>query len=333
VDAIDALGRAVDAKLSDCDVRLTMGGEPTFVSIDDMESAQWNTAALGSHKLERAQDLWKRLSERFAPTASSSPARASGIPGAVARVGRWASSGGPTAWRCGRTRHCWRMKAGLMGIPPPWRPNSPPRSPQARPVARARQPGYEDALHYLLKEAEIPDNLDPAKVDLKDPQERRSLAAKLSRGLDEPVGHVLPIAWDGVANVWKSSVWTFRRGRLYLLPGDSPMGLRLPLDSLPWVALQDRETPLPLDMFAPRAKLAEDYGEVARRYAEFQPAPNPHPEIKAQGVADSPEEVKVIHTALCVEARGGVLRIFMPPLSALEHYLELAAAIEAVARR
>jgi len=330
--AIDALGRAVDAKLEQLDVRLTMGGEPTFVSIDDMESAQWNTAALGSHKLERAQDLWNRLTRHFAPDGLKFSGQGKWYPGEP--LPRWAlgifwRTDGVALWKNpalladeGRSYgHTSAMAAefaaalaGRLGLSP-----------------ALAQAGYEDALHYLLKEAEIPINLDPAKVDLKDPQERRSLAAKLSRGLDEPVGHVLPIAWDGVANIWKSSVWTFRRGRLYLLPGDSPMGLRLPLDSLPWVALQDRETPLPLDMFAPRDKLAEDYGEVARRYAEFQPAQNPHPEIKAQGVADSPAEVQVIHTALCVEARGGVLRVFMPPLSALEHYLELAAAIEAVA--
>jgi uncharacterized protein (DUF2126 family) len=139
---------------------------------------------------------------------------------------------------------------------------------------------------------------------------------------------VLPIAWDGVSNLWKSSVWSFRRGRLYLLPGDSPMGLRLPLDSLPWVAMAERETPIAARHVRAARKAGRRLWRSRPALCRIQAGGEPHPEIKAQGLADAPVQVKVIHTALCVEARGGVLRIFMPPLSALEHYLELAGAIE-----
>lgn len=59
--AVLKLGQQVDADLEAGDVRLTMGGEPTFVSIDDMESAQWNTAADGDHKRKLAHDLVRRL--------------------------------------------------------------------------------------------------------------------------------------------------------------------------------------------------------------------------------------------------------------------------------
>jgi len=337
--AIDALGRAVDAKLAQLDVRLTMGGEPTFVSIDDMESAQWNTAALGAHKLERAQDLWKRLGKRYAPDGLRYSGQGKWYPGEP--LPRWAlgifwRSDGVALWQnpalladegldyghtTAHASEFIHLLAQHLGLP-----------------TRHIQPGFEDALHYLLKEAEIPLNLDPAHADLKDPQERRSLADKLSRGLDAAVGYVLPIARDGVEKRWNSSDWNFRRGRLYLIPGDSPMGLRLPLDSLPWVAEVERETPWPLDLFAPRGELPDVYGEVARRFSEFQAEQEAHPEIHAQGVADgamdtAPTPAKVIHTALCVEARGGVLRVFMPPLSALEHYLELIAAIETVAAK
>src|SRR5271169_2845820 len=65
--ALDALGEKVDADLKKHDARLTMGGEPTFVSIDDYQSAEWNTDALGPKKLERADDLIRRLRNRFAP--------------------------------------------------------------------------------------------------------------------------------------------------------------------------------------------------------------------------------------------------------------------------
>ncbi len=340
--AIDALGRAVDAKLDEFDVRLTMGGEPTFVSIDDMESAQWNSAALGPHKLERAQDLWQRLSERYAPNGLRFSGQGKWYPGEP--LPRWAlgifwRSDGVALWKnptlladegkdyghtAAQAAAFIAQLAHQLGLP-----------------AAHAQPGFEDALYYLLKEAEVPANLDPEKFDLNDPSERRSLAAKLSRGLDQPVGYVLPLAWDAVKNTWKSGDWNFRRGRLYLLPGDSPMGLRLPLDSLPWVAEAEREPTWPLDMFAPRAALPDDFGEISRRYSSFLPEQNPHPEIRQQAAAPHPSPLpregeganRVIHTALCVEARGGVLRIFMPPLTALEHYLELAAAIEAIAAK
>ena len=47
-DALDALGKKVDAAMDAGDMRLTMGGEPTFVSIDRLPMAdEWNTAAVG----------------------------------------------------------------------------------------------------------------------------------------------------------------------------------------------------------------------------------------------------------------------------------------------
>src|SRR6185503_1057403 len=60
-------GRQVDRELADGDVRLTVGGEPTFVSIDDMEGAEWNYTALSEKKLELATQLVYRLRDRFAP--------------------------------------------------------------------------------------------------------------------------------------------------------------------------------------------------------------------------------------------------------------------------
>src|SRR5919201_1848547 len=65
--ALDALGESVDRDLTRDDVRLTMGGEPTFVSLDDYQSAEWNTAALGPTKRARADELIRRLRQRFAP--------------------------------------------------------------------------------------------------------------------------------------------------------------------------------------------------------------------------------------------------------------------------
>ena len=98
--AIQALGDAVDVEFEAGDVRLTMGGEPTFVSVDDMDSAQWNVDALGEHKLKLAKDLLIRLRNRFVVSGRGDPALGTGL--FLAR--RWrapvaaAATTGPGGW-------------------------------------------------------------------------------------------------------------------------------------------------------------------------------------------------------------------------------------------
>lgn len=327
---IQALGRLVDERLNAADVRLTMGGEPTFVSIDDMNAPEWNTAALGEHKRERAEVLVRRLKQRFAPGALLHTAQGKWYPGEP--LPRWAlglywRKDGVPVWRDDR----WLAEAYRdygHGLP------------QARRFAEALAaalglatryliPAYEDALHYLAREAEVPVNLDPARACLNDPLERRALAENLSRGLDTPVGFVLPLAWDWPAGRWRSAPWPLRRMRLYLVPGNSPIGLRLPLDSLPWVAEDERALATEPDPFAPPAPLADFHGEVAARYSRFERYEDPHPEVHLQPPADRLRgPVDVPRTALCVEPRGGCLHVFLPPCERLEHALDLIAAVE-----
>ena len=328
-----ALGRLVDERLEAGDVRLTLGGEPTFVSADDFDAPEWNTAALGSHKRERAEVLARRLLARMAPGALLHTAQGKWYPGEP--LPRWAlglfwRKDGQPVWRdpvllaepgrdYGHTREHARAFAATL----------------ARALglaARHVQPAFEDALHYLLREAEVPLNLDSERARLDDPLERRMLAAKLSRGLEAPVAFVLPLAWNGMQGRWHSAPWEFRRGRLYLAPGDSPAGLRLPLASLPWVGQDEREPDIEADPFAPHAPLADFHGEVAARYSAIVQAAPAHPEIHDQPPASERVWVDVPHTALVVEARGGCLHVFLPPLYRLEHALDLLAAIEHVAR-
>src|SRR5260370_7075847 len=83
------------------------------------------------------------------------------------------------------------------------------------------------------------------------------MARVLALGPASPVGSVLPlrrVAGEG-GRQWQSGRWFFRNDTLFLLPGDSPMGLRLPLDSLPWADPDSIEHDQPPDPFAPRAKL------------------------------------------------------------------------------
>jgi uncharacterized protein (DUF2126 family)/transglutaminase-like putative cysteine protease len=331
--AILALGHAVDEKLEQQDVRLTHGGEPTFVSIDDMDAPEWNTDALGTHKRERAEVLVRRLKQRLAPNALLHTGQGKWYPGEP--LPRWALGiywrrDGVPLWKddallaeSGRDyghgiADAERFAATLaqhLGLAP-----------------RYAQPAYEDALAALQQEAELPVNLDPARVDLGDPALRGDLANKLSRGLATPTGYVLPLAWRAHERRWHSARWVFRRDRLYLAPGDSPMGLRLPLASLPWVAEDAREPWVEVDPFAAQLPLADYHGEVAARYSSHTDPRPAHPEMHPQ-TPTAKDAVEVPHTALCVETRTGGLYVFMPPVATLEQYLDLLAAVEATAAR
>ncbi len=328
--AIEALGHLVDEKLVHQDVRLTHGGEPTFVSIDDMDAPEWNTAAHGEHKRERAEVLVRRLKNRLAPGALLHTGQGKWYPGEP--LPRWAlglywrRDGVPVwknpallaeaGWDYGHTfLDAQRFAEALalhLGLAP-----------------RYVQPAYEDALAALLQEAELPPNLDASYADLDDINLRGNLASKLSRGLNTPTGYVIPLAWSITTHNWMSAPWDIRRDRLYLLPGDSPMGLRLPLRSLPRVAEDEREPWVEVDPFAVQPPLADFHGEIAARFSALTP-PSPPARTQPQH-APYTVAVEVPRTALSVETRGGCLFVFMPPLATLEQYLALIAAIEATA--
>ena len=330
---IQALGRLVDTRLGQMDVRLTQGGEPTFVSIDDMEAAEWTTAALGEHKRDRAEEFVRRLKKHFAPQGLLHTAQGKWYPGEA--LPRWAlglywRKDGVAVWRDEQWLADARRNYG-HGLDDAKRFGEH----LARSLGLAATyltPAYEDALAHLLQEAEVPDNLDLTQANLADASARRTLADKLSRGLDHPVGYCLPLAWEELSKRWRTSSWALRRTRLYLVPGDSPMGLRLPLSSLPWVEEDDREPEIEVDPFAPHAPLADFHGEVAARYSHFESVADGHSEVHTQTLVNHPRApVKVPHTAVCVEIRNGCVHVFLPPLSSLEPALALIAAVEQTA--
>lgn len=332
---IEALGRLIDKQLAQMDVRLTQGGEPTFVSIDDMEAPEWTTAALGEQKRERAETLVWRLKKHFAPQGLLHTAQGKWYPGEP--LPRWAlglywrKDGVPIwqdeQWLAVTQRNYGHQLADAHRF-------SKHLARHLGLALRYIMPAYEDALPLLLQEATDPINLDFARLDWKDEQQRRTLVNKLSHGPNQPVGYCLPLAWEAGSNRWKSALWTFRRNKLYLAPGDSPMGLRLPISSLPWVAPDQRDLDTELDPLAPLMPLADFQGEVAARYSNFEPAINLHPEVHPQTLADRLQlPVEIPHTAVCIEVRNGCLHVFLPPLSRLEPALELIAAVEQTAAR
>jgi uncharacterized protein (DUF2126 family) len=193
-------------------------------------------------------------------------------------------------------------------------------------------PAYEDLFYYLWRERRLPANVDPFDSRLEDPLERERLMRVLSQGLKQGVGHVLPVARDLATGQWRSGAWFLRSEHCYLLPGDSPMGYRLPLDSLPWTSANDYPhifPPDPTQLFPPLAT----HAQIRFQLGEAKPADGG---AKATDQIDrAPAEQEsaawISRTALCAEPRNGVLYIFMPPVSAVEDYLELVAAVEATA--
>tara|TARA_B100001245_G_scaffold79831_1_gene57073 strand:+ start:52127 stop:55507 length:3381 start_codon:yes stop_codon:yes gene_type:complete len=331
-----ALGQKVDDILMQEDIRLTMGGEPTFVSIDDMESAQWNTEALGKDKLSLAKTLLLRLRDHFAPQGLLHYGQGKWYPGE--EVPRWALG---LFWRTDG-EPLWRRQSLLARIDKNYGHTHKEAESFAKRLAAlfnvpqfCVHPAYEDGLHYLLEEQNLPPGIDGSIASEKDELGRRRLARVLQQGLDTPTGFVIPIEWNYYGNCWQSCKWEFRRERLTLIPGDSPIGLRLPLNSLP-PATQDDKLVKEADPFRETGPLdtAEHIVQMAleREPAAGSAAPQTQaPQGAVAGEQDGYRWKNLMRTAMCIEPRDGKIHIFMPPLPYLEGYINLMALIEETA--
>ncbi|TQJ30665.1 DUF2126 domain-containing protein [Microbacterium sp. SLBN-146] len=300
-ERIDAVGEAVDARLRAGDVRLTMGGEPTFVALDDATSAEWNTDADGPRKRELANVLAERLRETYALGGVVHRGQGKWYPGEpLPRWNialQWRTDGEPlwqdaslfadpwadapdAATAPARANALARRTAELLGLPP----------------AHAL-PAFEDPLAALAADLRTPEGPRPGIDDAAGID-----AAALDAEVTEPTGWVLPLVPVGE---WTSPAWRFRRGRLVLIPGTSAVGLRLPLDSVAW-------------------KDPEWTGEPSYLQAG---APLRHG-IPSVSVAD-PEGAPT--TALTFEARDGHVHVFLPPTDELADYADLLRLVETAA--
>jgi uncharacterized protein (DUF2126 family)/transglutaminase-like putative cysteine protease len=275
--SINALGHRVDGDLAAHDVRLTQGGEPTFVSIDDMDGPEWNYTALSPKKRELAETLLRRLAPRFGANGFLHDGQGKWYPGEP--LPRWAAG---VYWRTDG-KPLWRDPTLTADTRTPGVGDIGTGHRFATELARRLgvdaallQTAYEDVPQLLAAEAALPVNADPLQADLKRPDERARLARLLQKGLDRPAGFVLPLRADSGtdgATTWRSSPWPLRRERLYALPGDSPLGLRLPLGALPDVVTAEAEEAFPVDPFAPREPLA-DPAELPAKPNALRPAPD-----------------------------------------------------------
>ena len=288
---VEELAHRVDGDLEAQDVRLTMGGEPTFVGTDESESPQWNIDALGPMKRSRGLALIRNLRERIAPGALLHYGQGKWYPGEP--LPRWSLS---CCWRADRIP-VWE-NIGLIA-----------RENDDHKFVLVDALKFMEALTRRLQVSI--ENILPAYDD--------------EAGSTEPAGYILPLRRrqpDGRLG-WSSQLWFQRPERLLLSPGDSPIGYRISTESMPWVAPDVLEYEYEAAPFADRIKLPSH----ARRLMDLfhkNPAADPLPALSS--TAETAPEL--IRPALCVQAREGRLHVFLPYASKLADYLDLLAAVE-----
>jgi uncharacterized protein (DUF2126 family)/transglutaminase-like putative cysteine protease len=327
--AIDEFGERVERQLKSDDVRITIGGEPTFVASDDPDAAEWNTEATGPTKRKFAADLIKRLRARFAPQGLLHYGQGKWYPGE--QLPRWAFS---LYWRRDE-KPVWSDGALVADESRDYGVTAETAHDFLRGVAIrldvdpiAIAPAYEDPWHFIGQERKLPENLDPATNRLEDPMARARLARVFERGLEQPVGYVLPVQrWNARAEDgrrWISEPWSTRSGKLFLMPGDSPLGFRLPLPSLSYLSPVSYPYVVPADPFVERLELPDPHPlrQPFRRGGRASSSGNP------MRVPSQPKPGSHARTAVAAEARHGRLCVFLPPVAELEDYLDLVAAVE-----
>ena len=360
---IEALGHRLDAELRAQDVRLTVGGEPTFIAIDHMDGEEWNFSAVGPEKRRLSSDLIRRLKARFAPGGLLHHGQGKWYPGES--LPRWAFA---CYWRRDG-RPVWEDDSLFARLDVAYGHGEREAQRFITRLARVLEvkvdhimPAFEDAWYHLWRERCLPGNVDPLQSRLDDPEERLRLARIFEQGLRKTVGYALPLGRvrEGGLRRWTTGPWFLRREHCFLIPGDSPMGLRLPLDSLPWAAPADRPVLLPPDptvslpplpsrtelrqrVLRSESPAAPGWGAPRRSDLPGRPAgqgepfpagpegeiPSSEPSERVPGLQQSADWI--VRTALCVEPREGRLHIFIPPVSTTEEYLDLIAAIEQTA--
>lgn len=315
-----ALGDVVEQSLQSGDVRLTMGGEPTFVSDHDMESDQWNEGADGADKRRLAYDLAVKLKAEFAPAGFIHQGQGKWYPGEP--IPRWQYA---IYWR-EDGQALWKDPALLANPTEDYGVDHERAAEFGKALALGLglpeahvQAAFEDTFYFLWETGNLPTNVDPRKIDPLEKLERKTLNELLEVGLDKPKGYILPLAFDHNAGNWESSLWPMKREHVFLLPGNSAMGFRLPLDRLPKEDPGEKVTEVggsPMEAL-PQLPL---YGELPKGIASGK-----------KGKHSRPGRDQLVRMALCLEVREGRLYLFLPPLESGESFVALLSEIESVA--
>ena len=304
-----ALGAAVDQELIAGDVRLTMGGEPTFVAVNDRDAAEWNTDALGPTKRGFATELVHKLRDEYGQGGFLHFGQGKWYPGE--QLPRWALN---IYWRADG-QAVWSDPGLFADEREPSNYTSADADRFIRGLATRLgvtdafiQAGFEDVWYYLWRERRLPVNVDPFNSKLDDEMERARLRRVFEQKLDSVVGYVLPVkVADQPALAgprWTTGPWFFRDERMYLMPGDSPMGLRLPLDSLPWVSQGDYPYLVEQDPSTPRSSLPS-HDTLAARYRTSTLLAGVSPTATAGYLAGTTRPVEAARKLQGVQAAAG----------------------------
>lgn len=312
--AICDVGRRVDERLAAADVRLTVGGEPTFVSVDNQVDEEWTTAADGPHKRQRASDLAARLRQAWAPQGLIQRGQGRWYPGEPLPRWQialfWRTDGRPLWADAALLADPWDGSPGLVQPDAAYDVLCGVADGFALPAAQVR-PAYEDPLARLAAKVRKPhgDPVPPGDDLGTDTADGRAeLLARLDESTTAPAAFVLPLHRRDDDLGWASANWRLRRGRIVLLEGDSPAGLRLPLDSISW------RPPRPAFDADPLSAGGELAADAASDAVVVEPGSAPP-------------------TAMVAEVRRGLLYVFLPPTEALEHFVDLVARVEAAAAK
>lgn len=314
-EKILAVGDLIDEDLVANDVRLTMGGEPTFVSVDNQDAPEWNSAADGAHKRSLSNTLFHKLKGEFGTGALMQYGQGKWYPGEP--LPRWKLA---CFWRKDGVA-IWKDDALMADLSKDYKMTVEQSSNFIDALVEELNvdplnivPLYEDPFYFIWQEGKVPVNIDPKKFDLESSLERQKLASLLKSGLGNPIGYSVPLEWEYNQGRWQSCRWKFRSNNLYLIPGNSPAGLRLPLDSIEHTAPKDQPHHPENDLFAEVSAL-------------------PSGEKTEPGKMKPINSGRIFKTTLVVEVRDGKLFVFLPPVSYLEHYLDLVSAVESAAHR
>ena len=314
--AIGELGEQIDRRMAEQDVRLTMGGEPTFVSIDNRTDPEWATAADGPHKRERASALAARLKAAWAPHGLVQRGEGKWYPGETLprwQIGlHWRTDGQPLWHDPALLADPWSGdgregggRRGTANIETARRLLTALAADLGLPASQVR-PAYEDPLARLLNAVRKPEGLPVGAADdlaTDSAPDRAALLARLEEPVREPRAWVLPLHRRDDDAGWASADWRLRRGRIVLLDGESPAGMRLPLDSISWVP--------------PRPTFPSDPLSAASGLEHREPD-----DATVEDAVDAPT------TAVVAEFRDGDVYIFLPPTDALEHFIDLVGRLE-----
>ncbi|SKB84552.1 transglutaminase family protein [Maribacter arcticus] len=317
--AIYDLGFVVEDELQANDVRLTMGGEPTFVSVDDMESGEWNTEADGEHKRKLASKLSLRLMDVFGKGGVLHHAQGKWYPGEPLPrwlIGvHWRKDGNPI----------WRDPKLLASFAENYKLPVNITETFLKTLSKflgtdddSVAPAYEDAFYFLWEEGKLPIDVDPKKYNKNDTHLRRKLGDILEQGIGKAVGHIFPLVKK--SGKWITNPWEFRGKHLLLTPGNSSIGLRLPLDSLPKNPEIPSEPTAEPELFEKRPALPAYGVDLQRRK-------------RRKTTARKNKNQPFVRTAICAEVREDKLYLYLPPLDSAEDFLDLVASIETTAKK